>query len=107
MGLVYSPAGTPDKSRTAWMESSLAIRASQTERGARNLTSTEEGGSSAKIRVEAFPTTSSGMGLGKVRTSFGSAALTADTQTEMPSASAKRNVRRFFANKRMLILLAE
>src|SRR5215216_2582016 len=47
------------------------------------------------------------MGFGYGCISLGSAALTADTQTERPSTRASRNVRMFFASERMLIIFAE
>src|SRR5215207_4098574 len=104
---VCSPALNPDRSRSARTEFSSAVSKSQTERGARRVTSTTGGISLVSTSEESCPSTSSGIGLGKALTSSGSAALTADTQTEIPRASARINVRRFFANKRMLIILGE
>src|SRR5688572_12837973 len=78
---------------------------SQTERGARKDISIVSGISLVSTSEGSCPITSIGMGLGNGRTSFGSAALTADTQTETPRTRASTKVRTFFANKRMLLIL--
>src|SRR5512140_3846041 len=101
---VCSPALRPVRSRVACTASSRVVNISQTEWGARRESSVVGGIGLGSTSEGSWPTTSMGMALGYVLTSLGSAALTAETQTEMPRTRARRKVRMFLASIRMFIL---
>src|SRR5688572_27783886 len=82
-----------------WTEFSCAINCSQTERGARKVTSIVGGISLVNIRDGSCPITSSETGFGKGRTSSGSAPVTAESHTEAPRTRASRNVRMLEASQ--------